>query len=450
MKNLLVSLNLILLIAKPCFAQTQSNLSTPKGSPVTAYIVPEMSNSERGYWDSYWSLPNRTQIITSNNYSSSQTFNCHGYAWSIVEGGPTRWIGYYYTTDEDIYMTDGSYVQVCSETYPAKVSWGSGDHSAVTTATPGIWISKWNKYPLMQHAWDDTPYGATNLKYYVSTKISGNNSLLCSGTRTFSVQSIAGASYTWSVNSFLQIVSGQGTNQLTVQRNGNANGVAVMTVQVYSPCVSSYATSPELKVVVGTENNAVDIISVNISCINNSARADLIFSPMFTTATKIDYYSKDLTNPNNPYILKSTNSSPNGGTGGDLTLGAKNRWYSIKMVVTTPCGTLEGIREVYAACSGGGGALRAFPNPTNNQFTVQLVDGSTKETESQTNPAKESNVLQIPFTTQLFDSQGMLRKSTKEGKGSLTIDTSDLPNGIYYLHAQTATEKLTSQIIVKH
>jgi len=104
------------------FSQTQSNLVTPKGSSVVAYIVSEMSNSDRAYWDSYYSAPNRTQITTSNGYSSSRTFNCHGYAWSIAEGGATRWIGYYVSSDEDVYMTDGSYVQVCSETHPGKIS----------------------------------------------------------------------------------------------------------------------------------------------------------------------------------------------------------------------------------------------------------------------------------------------------------------------------------------
>lgn len=34
------------------FAQTQSNVTTPKGSTVTAYITSELSASERTYWDS--------------------------------------------------------------------------------------------------------------------------------------------------------------------------------------------------------------------------------------------------------------------------------------------------------------------------------------------------------------------------------------------------------------
>lgn len=56
------------------FSPTQSNVVTPQGSSVDAYIVPEMSDPEHAYWDSYWATPNRTQILTSNggSYRSSR------------------------------------------------------------------------------------------------------------------------------------------------------------------------------------------------------------------------------------------------------------------------------------------------------------------------------------------------------------------------------------------
>lgn len=160
----------------------------------------------------------------------------------MVEGGAPRWIGWAVTTEEDIYMTDGSYVQVCNEMYPGKVSWGSGDHTAITTSTPGRWISKWNQWPLMEHDWNDTPFGTTNLKYYVSTEISGSNAVLCSGTRSLSARSISGASYTWYVSSQLSIVSGQGTNTVTVQRNGSSNGPASVYVEISTPCSGGTVT----------------------------------------------------------------------------------------------------------------------------------------------------------------------------------------------------------------
>ncbi len=225
MKKLLISISAFI-FSNFAFSQTQSNVYTPKGSSITAYITPELSQSERQYWDDYWRKNGRNYIQYFNDgYSSSGRFNCHGYAWNMYEGGPDRWIGYYVSTDEDIYMIDGSYVQVCNEIYPGKVSWIGGDHSAVTTSIPGRWISKWNKYPLIEHDKDDTPFG-TNYAYYASTKVSGAADNLCSGTRTFNVINIPNATYAWTYSSTLSVVGSINTNQIIVQRNGNSTGAA--------------------------------------------------------------------------------------------------------------------------------------------------------------------------------------------------------------------------------
>ena len=81
-----------------------------------------------------------------------------------------RWIGYDMgNTDAHIYWLDGSYTEVPSEVYPGLVSWnpdGDGDHSALTTSTPGRYVSKWNEWPLMEHNWDDSPFGTPTLKYF--------------------------------------------------------------------------------------------------------------------------------------------------------------------------------------------------------------------------------------------------------------------------------------------
>jgi len=86
-----------------------------------------------------------------------------------VEQGIDRWIGtgWYHLGDivdpENIYMTDNSYTLMSQETYPGKVSWASGDHSAITTIQQGVFISKWNEWPLVQHAWNYSPFGTSNL-----------------------------------------------------------------------------------------------------------------------------------------------------------------------------------------------------------------------------------------------------------------------------------------------
>jgi hypothetical protein len=163
-----------------CADAKMSDIYTPMGSPVTTWITCEASTSTRQGFDDYYAqtYPNAQQIKTYDNLSSTRKFNCHGYAWLREEQGIDRWIGYSVDTDENVYMTDGSYVQVSQSIYPGKVSWASGDHSAVTTGISGILVSKWNEYPLMRHAWNYSPYGSGNLKYYrlntpVVTSITG-------------------------------------------------------------------------------------------------------------------------------------------------------------------------------------------------------------------------------------------------------------------------------------
>jgi hypothetical protein len=168
--------------AQWCNDEEMYDIYTPLGSPVSTWVTCEEDISWREFLDDYYSstYPNAEMIIVYDGVSSTRTFNCHGYAWLRVEQGIDRWLGYYSgNTDPDIYMTDGSYTQVPSETFPGKVFWPkSDDHSAITTEQPGWFISKWGLCPLFKHHWDDQPYGTAGLKYYVrNCSVLGNETI---------------------------------------------------------------------------------------------------------------------------------------------------------------------------------------------------------------------------------------------------------------------------------
>lgn len=97
---------------------------TPVGNPVATWLTCEDSYSARLGFDVEFTnaYPNAQKITTYEGLSSTAKFNCHGYAWLRVEQGIDRWIGFATNTEEDIYMSDGSYTQVSQETYPGKVS----------------------------------------------------------------------------------------------------------------------------------------------------------------------------------------------------------------------------------------------------------------------------------------------------------------------------------------
>jgi len=152
-----------------CSDVAKYDIYTPMGSSVLTYITCEDATGTRQAFDNSYgqAYPDAQQIIVYDNLSSTRKFNCHGYAWIRLTQGIDRWLGYASgNRDPDVYMTDGSYVQVPTEVYPGKVFWTRpGDHSAVTTGQPGWFISKWGRTILCKHSWDDNPYG-TSFKYY--------------------------------------------------------------------------------------------------------------------------------------------------------------------------------------------------------------------------------------------------------------------------------------------
>jgi len=79
---------------------------------------------------------------------ASFTYNCHGYAWHVCEGGFPAWIGYDTDTAHHRYWNDSSYIEVPPAEATRIVY--SGNHSAIRLDS--VWcISKWGAFPLVKH-----------------------------------------------------------------------------------------------------------------------------------------------------------------------------------------------------------------------------------------------------------------------------------------------------------
>jgi len=119
-------------------------------------------------------------IMPSNGYTSStEQYNCHGYAWHMHPNAALT----EYTWMEQIvgniekYWLDGSYVEVTGEIHPGIVLYTDPSHSAITTSTPGEYISKWGPNPLIRHKWNNLEgfiMNQTTLRYFVKTSHIGN------------------------------------------------------------------------------------------------------------------------------------------------------------------------------------------------------------------------------------------------------------------------------------
>lgn len=183
-----------------------TTVKTPKGT--TVQNTGKLISSDITYTS--------TQLATlretlKNNYNEatlidvpSFKYNCHAYAWHVSEGGDKVWIGIYDNLDakpiaEDVYWTDGSYIEV-PENKATKVSYHeSGDHSAIRLSSE--WYqSKWGSCALVKHHPNDVPSGYNphmTKKYYKRNMWIEGQTTICSFADYYVKYLPTGATVNW-------------------------------------------------------------------------------------------------------------------------------------------------------------------------------------------------------------------------------------------------------------
>ncbi len=272
-----------------------------------------------------------------------------------------RWIGWQASNGEDAYMTDGGYIQVCSAVFPGKVSWGSDDHSAVTTATSGRWVSKWGPQVYVQHDWNDTPYDGSNLKYFSATTVQGSN-YVSTSDMTFSVG--PGATYSWSYSGPLQVVGSSNQKDFTVRCNGT--GAGWVEVSITSSCDSRTITSRK-NIQIGAPNvqtmrldgNVIQPYPPNNVCVNTSynLNADILGSGSSTWQIL-----------NNSSGGSVSYSSFNTAT---ISSGSNQGNFVVKLTVFNSCGSLD-YWYPFIVNSCGYRMYTVSPNPTKDELNVEF------------------------------------------------------------------------------
>jgi len=242
----------------------------------------------------------------------SNKYNCHAYAWHVSEGGNKVWIGYYTDTAEDVYWTDGSYIEV-PENESTKVSYHQdGNHSAIRLNS--TWYqSKWGPSALVKHHPNDVPSGykpSMTKKYYKLASIIGPDQL-CLTTQTYSLP--AGClTGNWSVS---------GSIQFDTQNTTNVNSVTVKP--------SAYSSSGTLKAVASNGLTYVKSIS---TCTNSIIGSEFVCSSATYTTTfgPVSSWSKTEGSVNDPFFTLTPN-----GNSATVTVspGSPYQWATLKAVV---------------------------------------------------------------------------------------------------------------------
>ena len=409
-----------------------NDIYTPNGSPVVTFLMCESSIEKRKSLDQYYAqhYPHAVQIKTYDNCSSTRKFNCHGYAWLRVEQNIDRWIGTGWPNDivdpEKIYITDGSYTEVSQETYPGKVFWASGDHTAITTEQQGIFISKWNEWPLMKHAWNYSPFGSNNLKYYQkaspSPSISGPSSVC--DQATYTVENLPqGATVQWSVsNNNVTLTSGQGTHTATFTKF--RNGMEIIhadilfnNIRIALLTKETYFGAPSISNIIGEQRVPTGQYASYRAVISNNAPIPSSYQ----------------------WILNPLNGNSLYGNGTEsIDIAFYNPGsYQLVCRATNECG----VGDYYTMGIGvyDNLYLTLSPNPATDEVTLQLTE---------TNEVSGLSVLSTDrsaYEIQIWSGMRMLR-SFRTNEPTFQISMAGLPAGLYFVRVvkdgQTYTQKL--------
>jgi hypothetical protein len=287
------------------------------------------------------------------------------------------------------------------------------------------------------------PVPVTSAPQAIAISLSGNILGCGSNSITASVPSLgAGTVYNWSVSPGLSILSPNPTasNQITIGSSGSGVGTETVSLAISSTC--SVLTS-----------------SVNItksSGIFNSSQYPVSCSGTVTCGGRIFYSTTQL--PGATYYnwtgIPSGAEASGQGTPffslGNIPKGITS--VTISLRVDNACGNGNGTSSctTTVTCSG----FLAYPNPAESTFTVEK--SAAVLPESSTAPQSgialaTSQATPEVFEVQLYSPFGLKVRTGSSQGDKVSINTANLPNGVYALQIMQNGQLLeTQQIVIVH
>lgn len=420
---------------------------TPKGDEISAEVLTDpaydytqtQKDSIKDYWLRRYNY--RITFIAE----ATRKYNCHGYAWSVSEGGDTVVIK---TPNDDIYWTEESYREISPETNAKVAFLEDADHSAIRTSQTDILISKWGYVCRFRHHVNDCPYTPkTGLKYYkLDPHMTGSTSVLCANVeREFNtdITHMPQGTLTWTPGPYIAYVEGAGTPDYIVK--GAGNGSSNVKLQINTPSGFSWSNYkyfwagkpiitnqkvdgsyyyPGFQICPG--NHWLSVTPVG----DGAGTATWIVPPGIVYW--VGYNTLDFTFPSSLSSIAISASSAN-------TCGSTGNIYFYLTKKTWGC---------YGSYS-----MSLFPNPASDNVTITMNEILPLAVTSDSSGIDMMNAKiteTITFTIRIFNSQSILLfTATRTGK-SFTIPLNNLRNGIYIVEVNDGEYSYRQQLTVKH
>ena len=257
--------------------------------------------------------------------------------------------------------------------------------------------------------------------------ISGASSGVCLSTVTYSVPSVTGVTYSWTVPLNTTILSGQGTNSISLQFNAGFLSGNVSVVS-QNKCGSS---SARIKAVVSTPAKATSITGLTSVCINQSG---VVYS-----ITPIPGATS--------YLWSVTGGTITGGQGTTsltVTYGSVARPTAyVKVTGINSCGSSSYSKAVVI------NSCTKVNNFTSNNVALSLQPNPTKDFVEVIYNTSQNSQGEITINNILGQLQYKQIITPIDGSNSYMIDLRKLPSGVYMLNVRQEGKNYTQRLIVE-
>jgi hypothetical protein len=454
MKKLLSLLLLVLWLASGLVLQAQVpgatwiSIKTPMGKAVNALV-----NPYDAYITNYVDSSNNAKI-KQNNWKvtvvdgATSQYQCHGYAWSMYNGGPMVEINddvaQYYANDAVIEvpaLTTTNWVE------GVVILYGNKEHSAVTTNEPGYVISKWWYGARYKHKVNDCPWGNLNKRYF-KVPLTGNDKICTyGGSANYTTVNITNAQYSWSV--FNTTVPGNSSSVNISNQFYPQSGW--IKVSITSP--HSNTTIKSWKKLCVGESNSGYVPGFNYSIwgsTDNSSLCPFTDYTIYVNGGNAPCSASNFTwtvpyGYTINYVSGNTMSFNTGYGGYGEIIANANVWCTETATNCCPPAPGANVIVVYASvntnypyCSSW--SMSVSPNPANDYIEVEATNTDTAKRKA----GDETYQLVI------YNHMRQQVYAAKNKTGRSTISLRQLPNGIYTAHLVAGSQLIMKRFIVNH
>ncbi len=274
-----------------------------------------------------------------------------------------------------------------------------------------------------------------------------SNVISCTSSATMSINSICGASnYTYTIvgnpgitftsNGQQTLTSTNTTINISIAGGGSINSINAKANYINN--VTSAEANSTLTV--GTGTNSINYTQKDVVWENRNA---FFYGAVQSIPSAINYewYSRDESVSGNPFVLRQ---SMNANTA-DFPLGAADRYYTIRVVATNPCGSIVSINEdgyIWASSCYGEltQSIKASPNPTKGNIILELINKQPLKST-----LNSTDILEVQISNKF--AVILIKKVFGKGTKQVNINLSNLNPDIYIVKVWNGIDWISSQIV---